>query len=69
MRERSYVDSNQLYYLRVKAMPELKDRRMTPERLGSFAARHKVKIDDYGAHSNRWVQRFKRGVKEKNSWA
>jgi hypothetical protein len=36
-------------------MPELKDRRMTPERLGSFAARHKVKIDDFGAHSNRWV--------------
>jgi hypothetical protein len=42
-------------------MPELKDRRMTPERLGSFAARHKVKIDDFGAHSNRWVWRFKRG--------
>lgn len=69
MLTRSYVDSNQLYSLRVRALSELKDRRMTAERLGSFAARHKVKVDDFGAHSSRWVWRFKRGMKERSLWA
>lgn len=65
---RSYVDSDQLYHLRVRALSQLENRRLTAERLGSFAARNRIKVNDFGAHSTRWVWRFKRGMKERDIW-
>lgn len=63
------TDSRQIAYLRGHFKCEHHRRgepapQATPERLGEYAARRGIPIDDLGAHSKRWRARFELGRKK-----
>jgi hypothetical protein len=55
------TDSRQLATLRAMYIRDCGNM-ATPYRLGSYARRHNLTIDDYGAHSQRWIRKFEDGV-------
>lgn len=64
-------DSRQLEQLRFRFKRDHHHRgepapQATPERLGEYAARASITIDDLGAHSKRWCRRFRAGVEKVN---
>jgi hypothetical protein len=57
----SEEDSQQLQWLRARYIDSGGTRPATPYRLGIYAARERMAISDFGAHSNRWKRLFEDG--------
>jgi hypothetical protein len=55
------TDSRQLAALRARFKLDHPDQHGSPHNLGCYARRKGIPIDDFGAHSVRWIRNFEAG--------